>query len=120
MTTAESVLLPAPFGPITAWTSPLDTVEVDAAQDLLAADGGPQALDLQRRHDAPPTWIVTVSPSTSVRNTGTGCVAGSVSGSPVTRLNVLPCFGHSISRSSHHTSPSDSETLAWLQMSPMA
>ena len=28
-------------------------------------------------------------------NTGTGWVAGSVDGSPVTRLNVLPCFQHS-------------------------
>src|SRR5215207_3764934 len=64
--------------------------------------------------------MVTVSPSTSVRKTGTGWVAGSVTGSPVVKLNVLECFGHSISRSSHHTSPSDSETLAWLHVSPMA
>src|SRR5215204_5117120 len=61
-----------------------------------------------------------MSPSTSVRNTGTGCVAGSVNGSPVVRLNVLECLGHSISRSSHQTSPSASETLAWVHVSPMA
>ena len=53
-------------------------------------------------------------------NTATGWVAGSVLGSPVCRLNALPCFGHSSSSSSHHTSPSDSDTLAWLQMSPIA
>ena len=34
--------------------------------------------------------------------------------------NVLPCFQHSISRSSASTSPSDSETSAWVQRSPMA
>ena len=67
---------------------------------------------------APPT--ITLPSSIRTSNTGTGCVAGSVIGSPVSRLNVLLCFGHSISRSSHHTSPSDSETWAWLHMSPMA
>lgn len=39
---------------------------------------------------------------------------------PVVRLNMLPCLGRSSSRSSHHTSPSASEALPWLQVSPMA
>ena len=47
-------------------------------------------------------------------------VAGSDCGSPVTSENVLPCFQHSISRSSHITSPSDSEMSACVQRSPMA
>ncbi len=64
--------------------------------------------------------MMTLPSSTRTSNTGTGWVAGNVTGSPVSRLNVLLCFGHSISRSSHHTSPSDSETLAWLHTSPMA
>jgi len=41
--------------------------------------------------------------------TRTGWVAGKVAGSPVSSENVEPCFGHSISRSSSHTSPSDRE-----------
>ena len=57
---------------------------------------------------------------TETSNTGTGCVAGSVAGSPVSRLNTLPCCGHSISFSSQYTSPPESETSAWLQMSPIA
>ena len=36
-------------------------------------------------------------------------VAGSVCGSPESNEKVEPCFGHSISRSSSHTSPSESE-----------
>ena len=47
-------------------------------------------------------------------------VAGSVEGSPVRRLNALPCFGHSNSRSSHQTSPLESETSACEQTSPIA
>jgi len=62
-----------------------------------------------------------MSPSTTVATyTGTGCVAGNVVGSPVSRLNVLPCFQHSSSSSSDSTSPSLSETLPWLHVSPMA
>src|SRR5581483_6991316 len=49
-----------------------------------------------------------------------GCVAGSVSGSPVLSENAEPCLGHSISHSSPHTSPSASEASAWEQRSSRA
>ena len=82
MTTADSVLLPAPFGPITAWTSPRRHREVDAAEDLLAADGGAQAADLAAcviAHLRPRRDRSTVAVVDRRRvNTGTGWVAGSV------------------------------------------
>src|SRR5947207_1140134 len=81
-------------------------LEVDAAQDLLAVDGHPQPDDPQRAHAFVTT---TSSPSILTSYTRTGCVAGRVAGSPVSSENVEPCFGHSISRSSSHTSPSDRE-----------
>ena len=39
--------------------------EVDAPQDLLVADGGPQALDLQRAHLPPSFTFTMTSPSTT-------------------------------------------------------
>src|SRR5690606_39206297 len=95
--------------------------QVDALQDLVAVDGRPQAADLERAHCASTETVTWTRPSTtSAVNTGIGCVAGSDCGCPSSRLNVLPWRGHSISRSSHHTSPPDRDTLAWLQMSPTA
>src|SRR6056297_686883 len=112
--------------------------EVDALQDLLVADGGAQAADLERAHEVSPVSDVPVAdvpasdvawpagptitrPSTTDASyTSTGWVAGSVDGTPVTRLKALLCLGHSSSSSSHHTSPSESDTLASLPMSLMA
>ena len=96
MSTCDSVDLPAPFGPITACTSPERTVRSMPLRIVVAGDRGAQVADLEGAHcdlhvdldhavDDPATY------------TGTGLVAGSVCGSPVTRLNVLPCFQHSIS-----------------------
>src|SRR5262249_43315559 len=110
-------------------------LEVDAAQDLVAADRGAQVLDpehalplsalragplgprLTARRDTRLAVFrlghgrstITASPSARTVETGTGRVAGRVCGSPVSNENVDPCFGHSISRSSSHTSPSESE-----------
>ena len=124
MTTAESVLLPAPLGPITTYTSPLDTDRSMPRRISLPPTAARRPRISNVLIAAPPlpavTVTVTASSTSSAVNTGTGWVAGSVTGSPVTRLNVLPCFGHSSSRSSHHTSPSASDTLAWLHTSPMA
>src|SRR5581483_217631 len=49
-----------------------------------------------------------------------GCVAGSVSGSPVLSEKAEPCLGHSISHSSAQTSPSASDASAWEQRSSRA
>src|SRR6266540_1550752 len=79
-------------------------LEVDAAQDLLPGDRDPQPGDPQRAH----VFVTTTSsPSILTWYTRTGCVAGSVAGSPVSSENVEPCFGHSISSSSSQTSPSE-------------
>ena len=60
----------------------------------------------------------TSSPSIFTGYTGTGRVAGRPDGLPVRRSNAEPCSQHSIWQSS--TSPSESETFAWEQMSWMA
>ena len=82
------------------------------AQQFLDRD--PQPGDAKCAHGRPPAapgHVVTTtsSPSIFTSYARTGDVAGSVAGSPVSSENVDPCFGHSISRSSSHTSPSDSE-----------
>src|SRR5690606_29510852 len=76
--------------------------QVDSVQDLLAGDRCGQPADLERAHDASPSAssarviVTTTRPSTTeASNTGTGWVAGRVDGTPVSRSNVLPCFGHS-------------------------
>src|SRR5262249_39741808 len=85
-------------------------LEVDAPQDLEVANRRVQSLHPQhrrrRRPHCPPSGSVTItsSPSTRTGYTGTGVVAGSDCGSPVSSENVDPCFGHSISSSSAHTS----------------
>jgi hypothetical protein len=98
--------LPGPIGPHQRVHLARGDLEVDPAQDVLPVDGNPQAGDPQRAHAFVTT---TSSPSILTSKTRTGWVAGSVAGSPVSSENVEPCFGHSISRSSSHTSPSDSE-----------
>ena len=50
MTTADSVLLPAPFGPMTACTSPERTVRSMPLRICLAGDRGDQVADLERAH----------------------------------------------------------------------
>jgi hypothetical protein len=47
-------------------------------------------------------------------------VAGSTSGTPVSSEKQLPCFQHSMCFVSASTSPSLSDTSAWLHVSPMA
>src|SRR5690606_8956304 len=91
--------------------------EVDALQDLPARHAGPQAPHLEERHQNRTT---TSSPSTATSYTATGCVAGSVFGSPVSSEKAEPCFQHSISLVSSYTSPSLSGTSAWLQRSASA
>ena len=62
--------------------------EVDAADDLLARDGGPQPADLQRRRHSPARSSRRSSPCrprSARRTRATGCVAGSVIGSPVSQ-----------------------------------
>src|SRR5689334_15605983 len=91
--------------------------EIHTVQDLVAGHTDMQVLDLEHAHGM---TTFTSSPSTTTSYTGTGVVAGRVCGSPVSRENVEPCFGHSISRSSAHTSPSDSEKSACEHVSLMA
>src|SRR6476620_899306 len=92
-------------------------LEVDSVQDLVARHADVQVGDLEC---APGTTTSTSAPSTTTSKTGTGTVAGRVCGSPVTSENVEPCLGHSISTSSGHTSPSDSEKSACEQVSLIA
>ena len=80
-------------------------LEVDAAQDLHSRDRRMQVRDPQDAHRS----TITSSPSTRVPYTGTGWVAGRVCGSPLSSEKVEPCLGHSISRSSAQTSPSERE-----------
>ena len=47
MIVLASVDLPEPFGPISAWVSPLPTFEVDAVEDLELLRADVQVLDLQ-------------------------------------------------------------------------
>ena len=49
ITVLSSVLLPAPFAPISATISPARTSSVDLVQHLRAAVSGDQALDLKQR-----------------------------------------------------------------------
>src|SRR5262249_49000513 len=81
-------------------------LEVDPAQDRMTVDAHAQIGYPQDAHANP---TITSVPSTRTEYTGTGFVAGNVCGSPSMSENVEPCFGHSISRSSSHTSPSLSE-----------
>src|SRR6056300_1759816 len=92
--------------------------EVDAPQDLAPSDRGMESANHQFAHDA--TSTMTMPPSTRAVCTATGRVAGSVSGSPVVKLNELPCLGHSSMHESLQTSPSDSETLACEHTSSIA
>ena len=93
-------------------------LEVEAAQDLAPLDTGPQAVDPKRRSRDLHHDVVAVDDAR--RRRAPAGWPGSDCGSPSTSENVLPCFQHSISRSSPSTSPSASEKSAWLQRSPMA
>src|SRR5439155_26570330 len=84
-------------------------VQVDAPKNLVAGDGRVEIGDAQHVLGTHGSTTETSSPSTCVAYTATGRVAGSGCGSPVINEKVEPCFGHSISRSSSHTSPSESE-----------
>ncbi len=124
MTTADSVLLPAPFGPITACTSPDETVRSMPLRICLpATDGSPtRSSDLAAvRHLA---TVVHVDLDHAVDDlatyTGTGC--GGRQGLRLAghRLNVLPCFQHSISTLvAPHLALAERES-AWLHVSPIA
>src|SRR4051794_12435761 len=105
--------------------------QVDAAQDLLLAllgrDRDVEAADLEGGHASPShspafagTWTSTStsSPSMVTGYTATGRIAGRAVGWPVRRSKRDPCSQHSIVQSS--TSPSDSDTSAWLHVSSIA
>src|SRR5207247_10446032 len=94
-------------------------LEVDATEDLFALDTCSQPANRQLAHWSGSSTKRS-SPSRTISYTRTGCVAGNDWGSPVTSENVLPCFQHSISSSSSHTSPSDSGTSACVHRSATA
>ena len=99
MTTAESVLLPAPLGPMTACTSPERTVRSMPLRICLPATEATRPLI---------SSVLTVATSTGRCSTSTARAVdhggdvdghrlggGQGGGSPVTRLKALPCFQHS-------------------------
>src|SRR5579862_346040 len=91
--------------------------EVDTPHHLVAGGRRVEAFDFEHVSRIPGaraaachgSTTATSSPVTSTSYTGTGFVAGREQGFPVSSSKVLPCLGHSISRSSVQTSPSASE-----------
>ena len=61
--------------------------EIDTIEDLFAGHRGRETTNLESAHDATSTF--TLPSTTEAAYTGTGCVAGRVSGTPVTRLKAL-------------------------------
>ena len=70
--------------------------EVDALQDLLAGRRRRAGRSISETCSLTATTTSTSPSTTRASYTGTGLVAGSDSGSPVTSENALPCFQHSI------------------------
>ena len=74
--------------------------EVDPLEDLLAGHAGAEPADLEHVARGHSTTTSTSPSTTRASYTGTGRVAGSDVGSPVSSEKELPCFQHSRVRSS--------------------
>ena len=97
--TCESVDLPEPFGPMTAWTSPLRTTRSMPSQDLPAADAGAQALDHAARGVAQPSPVHDQHAAVDDRRRRRPASAGwpaATAARRCARANCEPCFQHSM------------------------
>src|SRR5919109_1723257 len=99
----------------------LQNREIHATQDLPSLHRHVQVADLEARLLlAHVISTFTSSSSTFTVYTGTGSVAGSDRGLPVSRSNTEPCWGHSIVPKSPSISPSWRWAWACEQISPTA